>query len=228
MHNPTEAAKMAAAKAAVSLIQDGMKVGLGTGSTAGYFIENLITRCRKENLKIQAFASSERSAKLASEGGIPLCDENTVTSLDISVDGADEVDPQKRLIKGGGGAMLREKIVATMSKEMVVIIDQDKLVQKLGAFPLPVEVVPFAHHATLHRIQKLHYDGHLRRTKDGQLYITDNGNYIIDIKFPHLCDFPEKDQEILTAIPGVVATGFFFGIAKRIIVGHTDGSVQIF
>jgi ribose 5-phosphate isomerase A len=221
-------AKRAAAKAAVNLIQDGMLVGLGTGSTASYFIENLIDRCREKHIKILCFPSSERTAKLARDGGIPLCDENLVTSLDITVDGADEVDPKKRLIKGGGGALLREKIVATMSKEMVVIIDQDKLVDKLGNFPLPIEIVPFAYHVTLNRIRQLGYDGSLRRIANDQLYHTDNGNYIVDIKFPNRCNFPEEDQKALRAIPGVIETGFFIGIAKKVIVGQYDGSVKIF
>lgn len=228
MLNPIQKAKQAAGKAAAALVQKGMLVGLGTGSTADFFIESLIERCKKEPLNITAFPSSQKSAQMAIAGGIPLCDENTITTLDIAVDGADEIDHQKRMIKGGGGAMLREKIVAGMSKEMIVIIDQNKLVDHLGGCPLPIEVIPFAHHATLSKVQKLGYDGVMRLSKDEQLYVTDNGNYIIDIHFSNGCRSPEKDQTILSAIPGVVATGFFFGMAGRVIVGQFDGSVKIF
>lgn len=228
MTDSAQKAKQAAGKAAANLIQNGMLIGLGTGSTAEFFIENLIERCQHHGLKISVFPSSEKSAKLALAGGIPLCDENHVTTLDLAVDGADEVDPQKRLIKGGGGALLREKIVATMSKEMIVIVDQRKLVDRLGGFPLPVEIVPFAHHATMHHIRNLGYEGAYRKTYDGELFITDNGNYIIDIKFPDRCQEPERAHALLKAIPGVVETGFFFDIAGRVIIGYTDGTVKIF
>lgn len=227
MTDPLKKAKKAAARAAANLIQDGMLVGLGTGSTAEYFIEKLIERCKQHELKITVFPSSEKSAKLALAGGISLCDENHVTTLDLTVDGADEVDPQKRLIKGGGGALLREKIVATMSKEMIVIVDQNKIVNELGSFPLPVEIVPFAHQATIHHVRNHGYDCTHRKNKEGKLFITDNGNYIIDITFPKLCHHPEKDNAILKSIPGVVETGFFFNIAGRVIIGHTDGTVKI-
>jgi ribose 5-phosphate isomerase A len=228
MPDSAQKAKQAAAKAAAQLIQNGMLVGLGTGSTAEYFIESLIERCKHHKLQLSVFPSSEKSAKLALAGGISLCNENQVTSLDLTVDGADEVDPQKRLIKGGGGALLREKIVATMSKEMIVIVDQHKMVDRLGGFPLPLEIVPFAHHATMHHIRSLGYESAYRKTKEEQLFITDNGNYIVDITFPDRCRHPEKDNAILKNIPGVVETGFFFDIAGRVIVGHTDGTVKIF
>lgn len=222
-----EDAKRAAGKAAASLIQNGMKIGLGTGTTAIYFMESLMERCRHEQLNIQGFPSSISTEKFAREIGIPLCDENLTTSLDIAVDGADEVDPQKRLIKGAGGALLREKIIATMSKEMIVIIDGSKQVEKLGGCLLPLEITPFAHQATLQKIRELGFDASLRRQKDNDLYITDNGNYIAEIKFADRCDSPEKDQAILSNIPGVVETGFFFGLAKKIIIGQPDGTVNI-
>ncbi|HEV8051531.1 MAG TPA: ribose 5-phosphate isomerase A, partial [Parachlamydiaceae bacterium] len=186
MHNnDVQKAKQAAGNAAAALIQSGMLVGLGTGSTAVFFIDSLIERCKKESLKVTVFPSSERSAKQALAGGIPLCDENQVTSLDVTVDGADEIDNKKRMIKGGGGALLREKIIASMSKEMIVIVDPTKVVKELGGCPLPVEVVPFAHHATLYKVRNEGFDGALRLKQDGNLFVTDNGNYIIDIKFPH-------------------------------------------
>jgi ribose 5-phosphate isomerase A len=218
-------AKQAAGKAAAQLIQNGMLVGLGTGSTATFFIESLIERCRHDHLKIKAFPTSERSAKHALSGGISLCDENAVTYLDVTVDGADEIDPQKRMIKGGGGALLREKIVANMSREMVVVVDQNKFVTTLGSFPLPLEIAPFAHHATLHQVRKLGYDGNMRLSQEGALWVTENGNYIIDIKFSHPCSSPEKDQALLCTIPGVLETGFFFNLAGRVIIGQFDGTI---
>jgi ribose 5-phosphate isomerase A len=227
MKNDTIAAKRAAGSAAAKMIQSGMLVGLGTGSTADFFIESLIERCKNEDLDITAFPSSNKSAEMAIAGGIPLCNERLITTLDITVDGADEIDPQKRMIKGGGGALLREKIIASMSKEMIIVVDQTKLVDQLGGFPLPVEVVPFAHHATMWKVQNLGYHGIFRRTANGQLFVTDNGNYIIDITFPGRCASPEKDQAILSSISGIIETGFFLGMAGRVVVGQFDGSVSI-
>ena len=146
-----EKIKQAVGHKAADLIQDGMLVGLGTGSTVFYFIEKLIERV-KDGLHIRAVSSSLRSAELASKGGIPLIDINTLSHLDITVDGADEIDHEKRMIKGGGGALLREKIVASMSKEMIVVVDESKLSAKLGRCKLPVEVIPFAHEVTHKKI----------------------------------------------------------------------------
>lgn len=225
--NDTQTAKQAAGNAAAKLVQSGMLIGLGTGSTADFFIKSLIDRCKKEHLNITAFPSSHKSAQLAIKGGIPLCDENLVTNLDITIDGADEIDAQKRMIKGGGGALLREKIVASISKEMIVVVDPSKLVDTLGGCPLPIEVVPFACHAILWKVQNLGYNGTMRSTNDGSLFVTDNGNYIIDIHFfTHGCS-PDTDQAILNSIPGIVETGFFLGLAGRVIVGQYDGSVKI-
>lgn len=227
MNNPKETSKIAAAKAAANLIQNGMKVGLGTGSTAGFFIANLIERCRSKNLKIKAVATSERSAKQAQEGGIPLFDLNDLKTLDVTVDGADEIDHKKRMIKGGGGALLREKIIASHSKEMIIIIDHEKLVKNLGGFPLPLEVVPFACEATLHKILQLGYNGSFRMTKKNKKYVTDNNNFIIDINFSKEIEHPERDNDILRAIPGIVDTGFFLDMAGRVIIGYPDGHVDI-
>lgn len=222
-----ENAKKAAGYAAAKFIQDGMLIGLGTGSTAFYFIEALIERCSTSHLKISAVATSERSAQQAKAGGIPLYDINKVTSLDLTVDGADEIDHQKRMIKGGGGALLREKIVASISKEMVVVIDNNKLVEQLGVYPLPVEITPFAHQLTASRISKIGCHGTFRKDNTGNLYTTDNGNYIIDIAFPQGCQSPERIHTALKAIPGVIETGFFFNLAGRIVIGYPDGRVKI-
>lgn len=221
-----EACKKAAAEKAVSFIQDGMVVGIGTGSTTFYFIQKLIERC-KSGLKIQAIASSERSRTQALEGKIPLIDINSMKSLDIYVDGADEIDPQKRMIKGGGGALVREKIAASMSEEMVVIVDESKLVQKLGHRPLPVEIIPFASTATLHKLQLLGFKGTLRRNPDKSHYITDNHNFIYDVQLnPDETD-PEMDHQQITSVPGVVDTGFFLDLAGRVVIGFQDGNVIV-
>jgi ribose 5-phosphate isomerase A len=222
----TDAMKKKAGYAAAELVQNGMRVGLGTGSTAFYFIERLIQRC-KEGLHIMAAASSKRSFQLAEQGGIPLLDIEETTSLDLCVDGADEIDSQKRMIKGGGGALAREKIIAAMSREMVVIVDEGKLVSSLGKCKLPVEILPFAKQATLHHIAKAGYKGEFRKNANGSLYLTDNHNLIVDIHFDHLRDNPEEDHERLIHIAGVVDTGFFFHLAGRVVVGFLDGQVVI-
>ena len=209
---------------AADLIQDGMLVGIGTGSTVFFFIERLIERV-KSGLRIKAVSSSIQSQNLASAGGVPLVDINLLSYLDITVDGADEIDSQKRMIKGGGGALLREKILASMSKEMVVVIDESKLCHKLGKHKLPVEVVSFASEVTAKKIERLGYMGTFRKTSSGQKYITDNGNFIFDIHFPSLIENPEEEELKLKSIPGVVETGFFFRLAGRVIVGFKDGQV---
>jgi ribose 5-phosphate isomerase A len=219
-----ETCKKAAAEKALSFIKDGMIVGIGTGSTTFYFIEKLIKQC-KAGLQIQAIASSERSMEQARKGEIPLLDINTVKSLDIYVDGADEIDPEKRMIKGGGGALVREKIAAHMSKEMVVIIDESKLVTKLGKCPLPVEIIPFGSAATIHQLQLLGYKGALR-LKHNSPYITDNHNMIYDVQLSDSIQ-PEMAHQQITAIPGVVDTGFFFNLAGRVVIGFQDGKVVV-
>lgn len=219
-------AKQAAGEAAIDFVKPDMVIGLGTGSTTYWFIKSLIVKCR-EGFKIKAVASSKGSFQIAAEGNIPLIDIESVTSVDLTVDGADEIDSQKRMIKGGGGALLREKIIATMSKEMIVVVDEKKVVSNLGRFPLPVEILPFAHHATLAHIKTLGHQPVLRKTADGQVYITDNGNYICDVHFSQVRQSPEIDQEKIRKIPGVLETGFFFQLAKKVIVGYDDGHVEI-
>ena len=204
-----ESIKKAVGYQAAELIQDGMHVGLGTGSTAFYFIERLTQRFQR-GLKIKVLASSQRSLTQARQAGLPLLDIDAITSLDVTVDGADQIDHQKRMIKGGGGAHVREKILANMSRELIIIVDESKLVTELGLCQLPVEVLTFAHLATLHQIEKAGYKARLRTTAQNTLFLTDNQNYIIDIALDHLCDHPEKEHETLMHIPGVVDTGFFF------------------
>lgn len=214
-------------QAAAELVESGMIVGLGTGSTAHHFIESLALRCKK-GLRITAVASSKASEELAKKLGIPLVDINTLTSLDLAIDGADEIDPQKRMIKGAGGALVREKIVAHMSREMIVIAEESKLVRELGSKgKLPLEIVPFAHTATLHQIAKLGYSATLRLGPHKEPYLTDNGNIIADISLPSPLEDPEKVHHTLLELPGVVDTGLFFHLAGRLVIGFRDGQVII-
>jgi ribose 5-phosphate isomerase A len=224
--NPILIAKKAAGQTAAELILEGMLVGLGTGSTAAFFIEALGKRCR-EGLKISAVATSQQSVRQAQHLGIPLIDPNTVTSLDITVDGADEIDHHKNMIKGGGGALLREKLLAQASKEMIVIIDETKLVDHLGDHPVPIEIAPFVYQSTLHRIEQRGYRGVLRLTRDKDPFITDNGNYIFDIQYTSPILHPEKEHERLKTIAGVIETGLFFHVAKRVVIGYEDGFVKV-
>ena len=221
-----DAAKNAAGLRALDFVKDGMKIGLGTGSTTAFFIHHLIKKCKK-GMKIQAVATSLTTEKMARKGKIPMLDVNEVTSLDLTVDGADEIDPQKRLIKGAGGALIREKIIAHMSQEMVVIADESKLVPKLGIQPLPVEVNPFGGMATKKQIEDLGFRTSWRKNKDGSQYVTDNQNWILDLVFEKPLDNPEALHAILIENPGVIETGFFFNYATRIVIGKEGGTVTI-
>lgn len=218
-------AKEAAGKAAAELVEDGMLVGLGTGSTAAYFIKHLGIRCRN-GLAINAVATSLMTSELAAKNGIPLIDIDSIARLDITVDGADEFDSRLRLIKGGGGALFREKIVAFMSHQMIVIADISKKVKHFGSFPLPVEIGRFAYAATLHHLKELGFEASLRASKEGGLYVTDNGNMIVDIKLKNPCMNPEKEDKKIKSIPGVIETGFFFDLADRVLIGFPDGHIE--
>lgn len=224
LHKLRKAAKAAVGAAAANLIEDGMVVGLGTGSTAREFIDALVRRCN-DGLKVVGVATSEASQRQAVDGGIEVVDINDAPEIDLCIDGADEIDPEKRMIKGGGGALLREKIVATASREMVVIVDESKCVERLGAFPLPVEVVQFGVTATLRHLENLGFNASLRKV-NGELFITDNGNYIADISFPVPLANPETAEASISQIVGIVETGFFFGIAGRVLVARNDGTVE--
>ncbi len=209
---------------AAELIKEGMLVGLGTGSTAYFFIERLAEKC-KDGLKIKAVASSKASFDQARDGGIPLVDINHLTHLDITVDGADKIDKKNRMIKGGGGALVREKIIASMSKEMVIIVDEGKLTDKLGRGKLPVELIHFAIRATKHHIEKLGFQGEWRVQEDGSPFVTDNGNIIFDIHISEPLDAPERVHDALMRLPGIVDTGFFFNLATTVLIGFSDGQV---
>jgi len=192
--------------AAAQLVSPNMIVGLGSGTTASFFIHHLAQRCLN-GLSIQAVASSVDSFKLAQEKHIPLLDINTLISIDLTVDGADEVDPQKRMIKGAGGALLREKIMAYMSLDMIVLIDSSKLSPSLGQKKLPIEILPFAMKATEHHLQLQGFSGTWRKTKNGALFLTDNGNAIFDADIAG--KDPEKSHRAILSIPGSLKQVFF-------------------
>lgn len=219
-------AKEAAGRKAAEWIQDGMIVGLGTGSTAECFIRSLIERSR-HGLKIKTVASSRASMELAKKGGLEVLDINSVPEIHITVDGVDEIDPKKRMIKGAGGAHVREKILAAASKELVVIADESKLVPALGRGKLPVEVLFYGSPSTRSKIEEMGFSGKWRQNHDGTLYLTENGNILFDIQFKQPPHSPEKVHEEIRSIPGVIDTGFFFNMAGRVIIGHADGTTKI-
>ncbi|MDR2539523.1 MAG: ribose 5-phosphate isomerase A [Chlamydiales bacterium] len=211
---------------AAELIENNMLIGLGTGSTAFYFIERLIQRTH-QGLKVEVVASSQQSFIQAKQGGLNLLDIDRLCSLDLTVDGADQIDLKKRMIKGAGGAHVREKMIASMSREMLVIVDESKKVKELGKIKVPVEILPFAIRATIHHIEQAGYKGFLRANVDQSLYVTDNQNYLFDIYFPTYITSPEQEHQKLIQIPGVIDTGFFFNLVKRVITGFFDGQIVI-
>ncbi|MCY3973932.1 MAG: ribose-5-phosphate isomerase RpiA [Simkaniaceae bacterium] len=217
--------KRAVGTFAADRIENGSLVGLGTGSTVFYFIERLAQRCR-EGLDITAVASSRRSADQALRGGIRVVDTDGITEVDVTVDGADLIDRDKRMIKGGGGALLREKILAIMSKEMVVIVDESKVVDRLGPALLPVEISPFGYDATVNKIRLLGYRGEARLFDTERPYVTDNGSRIFDIRFTEPMENPETDHDKLIRIPGVLETGMFSNLAHCVLIGTQDGTVR--
>ncbi|MBB6671436.1 ribose-5-phosphate isomerase RpiA [Cohnella nanjingensis] len=216
--------KKIAAEEAVKLVEDGMIIGLGTGSTAYWAIERIGQRV-KEGLRIQSVATSKRSEEQARRLGIPIIPLEDIERIDLTIDGADEADGDRNLIKGGGGALLREKIIATHSKRLVIVADESKTVDTLGRFPLPVEIVSFGANLTLLRLTALEGHPHIRMEGD-RPYVTDNGNWIADCRFEAIADAPRLERE-LNLIPGVVENGLFIGMASSVYVGHADGSVTV-
>ena len=221
-----EEMKEVAGQKAAELIEHNMRVGIGTGSTVFYFIKHLINRVR-DGLHIESAFSSIRSKEQAEAGGIFSLPNEDIHSLDITVDGADEIDAKKHMIKGGGGALLREKIIATASKEMLVLVDESKTVKMIGKAKLPVEIAPFAFMAAVKKIENLGYYGTMRHDEAHNLYETDNGNYILDLALQDLISDAHGLHEKLITIPGVVETGLFYNIPCRIIVGGRDGKPHI-
>jgi ribose 5-phosphate isomerase A len=215
--------KRAAAEEAAALVEDGMVVGLGTGSTAYFAIEALIRRVR-EGLRIRAIPTSERSASQARAGGIPLTTFTEHRRLNITIDGADEIEVGSlNLIKGLGGALLREKIVAAASDRLVIVADGRKLVRRLGeTTPVPVEVVPFGWETTAERLRRLSTEPAPRRDADGKLFCTDGGNRILDCRFGAIADPAALDRSIGQTV-GVVETGLFIGMASLALVADDAG-----
>lgn len=219
--------KIKAAQAALNYVEDGMRLGIGTGSTAEEFVRLLAERVAT-GLKVEGVPTSERTARLCLELGVPLKSLEELPELDLTIDGADEVDDRLRLIKGGGGALLREKIVAAASARMIVIADETKVVGTLGAFPLPIEINPFGMAATRIAIEKtaqrLGLSGELRlRGVDGEVFTTDGGHYIIDASFGRIPD-AEALAIALNAIPGVVEHGLFINLASLAIIAGPAGA----
>ncbi|MBI3705078.1 MAG: ribose-5-phosphate isomerase RpiA [Rhizobiales bacterium] len=222
-----DAQKRAAAARAVEFVQSGMRLGLGTGSTAKHFVELIGARVR-DGLDIVAVPTSEATHADAKRCGIPLTTLDETPELDLTVDGADEIAPDLSLIKGGGGALLREKIVAAASARMIVIADQSKWVGALGGFPLPIEVTPFGFAATQRAVEKaiaaMGRPGPLKRRQDqnGHAFVTDGGHWIIDAVLGRIDD-PHAMAHALSAVPGVMEHGLFIGLAQMAIIGGSDG-----
>ena len=216
-----KALKTEAARKAVSYIKDGMLLGLGSGSTSEIALA-MIGQKVKEGMNLRGIPSSEKVAELARDLGIPLVSYKEVELLDLNLDGADEVDPNYALIKGGGAALLREKINAFNAKKNIIMVDQRKMVPQLGAFPLPVEVIPFGHEQVGRLIsQEYGIDCSFRKQED-QLLRSDNGNYILDCSFGNIPDPARLDTQ-LKAFPGVVETGLFIGLTSVLVLAKSTG-----
>jgi len=221
-----EAYKRQAAERAMDFVRPGMRLGLGTGSTARYFVD-LVGAAVRDGLEVVGVPTSEATLRQAGSLGVPLATLDETPELDLTVDGADEIDPSLRLIKGGGGALLREKIIAASSRRMIVIADSRKRVARLGAFPLPIEVVPFGLASTRRRVERacaaLGLVGAIElRRREGRVFLTDGGNYILDGAFGAIGD-PDALARSLAFIPGVVDHGLFIGLASAAVVAGPDG-----
>jgi len=222
--NPKEIAGHRAAE----MVEDGMTVGLGTGSTVHFTLERLADRVAKEGLAIRGVPTSVETERKAQALGIPLATLDEVESIDLTIDGADEIDPAFDLTKGGGGALLREKVVAFISTREVIVVGRNKVVERLGTtFLLPVEVVPFARAMVAREITRLGAEPVLRVTEPGEPYLTDNGNQILDCRFPEGIPDPAATEIELARIPGIVESGLFVGLAQVVVIGDDDGTVEV-
>ncbi|EAC8432873.1 ribose-5-phosphate isomerase RpiA [Listeria monocytogenes] len=217
--------KKIAGEKACEWIEDGMVVGLGTGSTVYYTIEKL-GQMVNNGLHITGVATSEETTKQAEKLGISLKSLNDVTEIDVTIDGADEIDTNFQGIKGGGGALLREKMVANASLKNIWVVSEEKLVRTLGKFPLPVEVIPFGWKQIERILAKKHIQTNLRKQSSGEVYVTNNGNYILDIVNQSFTD-AKMWQEKLAQIPGVVEHGLFLDYVDVIICGKANGETEI-
>ncbi|EEW60183.1 Ribose 5-phosphate isomerase A [Tritonibacter mobilis] len=230
--SPIDKAKFVAAKRAAELVEDGMRVGLGTGSTAAWLVRCLGEMVREDGLKITGVPTSARTAELAREVGIEVITLDEARWLDLTIDGADEFDGDLNLIKGGGGALLQEKIVATASDQMVVIADKAKEVEMLGAFPLPIEVIPFGWQTSQALVEEtlISMDVMGRsstlRMNGASPYVTDEGNHILDLHLNRIGN-PRQLALVLNQIPGVVENGLFIDICDTVVIGYGDGKVEV-
>jgi ribose 5-phosphate isomerase A len=218
--------KKQAGEKAVEYIDDGMIVGLGTGSTVEYTIRKL-GKLVRDGLKIKGIPTSVHTQRIAKKEKIPLTTLEENPAIDLTIDGADEVDPDLNLIKGGGGALVREKIIAFNSKKVIIVIDDSKIVKALGIdFPLPVEVVKFGWTSTKKTLEKIGCNVELRRVMENEPYITDNSNYILDCEFDRITE-PAKLEIDINNIPGVVENGLFIDLANQVIVGGKQGILTL-
>ena len=230
--SPIDRAKYLAARRAVGFVEEGMKLGLGTGSTAAWMVRCLAERIRDEGLRVVGVPTSRRTADLARELGVPLTTMDEVKWLDLTIDGADEFDHNLNLIKGGGAALLPEKIVATASDRMIVIADAAKEVAQLGTFPLPVEVIPFGWRTTKALIEETLFSMDVLgrevtlRLDKGQPLKTDEAHYILDLDLRQIGN-PRQLALVLNQIPGVVENGLFIDICDIVVIGHGDGRVTV-
>ncbi|MDX2483701.1 ribose-5-phosphate isomerase RpiA [Antarcticimicrobium sediminis] len=230
--SPIDKAKFVAARRAADFVEDGMRVGLGTGSTAAWLVRCLGEMVREDGLKFKGVPTSTRTADLAREVGIEVISLDEARWLDLTIDGADEFDGDLNLIKGGGGALLQEKIVATASDRMVVITDIGKQVETLGAFPLPVEVIPFGWQTTQALVEEtlismdvLGRDATLRMNGETP-FVTDEGNFILDLHL-HRIGNARQLALVLNQMPGVVENGLFIDICDTVVIGYGDGRVEM-
>ncbi|WEG11999.1 ribose-5-phosphate isomerase RpiA [Pullulanibacillus sp. KACC 23026] len=210
---------------AAKYVEDGMIVGLGTGSTAYYTIHKIAQRVKEEGMKLTFVSTSTRTTKLAQTLGLTIHNINDVPEVDLTIDGCDEFDPQLKGIKGGGGALLFEKIIATSSKQNIWVADRSKKVEVLGAFPLPVEVLTFGSSHTIRKFEKEGLNPSIRKKADGSVFITDSQNLVVDLHLSQIED-PEGLSIWLNSLPGVVENGLFLGIADRVIYPKADGSIE--
>ncbi len=219
--------KINAAKEALNFIEDGMNLGLGTGSTVDEFLI-LLAEEIKNGLNICGVVTSEKTKNLSNKLSIPLTTLKKVNKLDLTIDGADEIDKDLSLIKGGGGALLREKIIAFNSNELLIIADESKLVDKLGDFKLPIEVSPYEHQVTslriMDKLNEIGYEGSISLRKDNQnIFVTDGGNYIYDLSIG-IINEPNIIENLLNLIPGVFDNGLFINLTEKVIIGNQEGA----
>lgn len=216
--------KQRVGEAGAELLKQNMIIGIGSGSTVFHFIQALGKKV-KNGFACTAVPTSLQTRSLALQQGIPVAELNDVSSIDLTIDGADEVDPQLQLIKGGGGFLLQEKMVAAASTQLVVIADNSKLKPQLGNFPLPVEVIPYGWKQVQDKIEHLHKVRSVLRMKNDQPYLTEHGHYILDSHFQKIGD-PIALQISLHFIPGVVETGLFIDMCEKALIGYPDGSIR--